>query len=70
MGTARLPDWLRRSRAARQAPADEEAAELTASYWRAYDARMPSVGLADVARPHGSLRTAEIRFAGSGQITD
>jgi len=50
MGTARLLDWLRRSRAARHAPADEETAELTASYWRAYDARMASVGLADVAR--------------------
>src|SRR5262249_56517565 len=50
MGTARLLDWLRRSRAARHAPPDEETAELTASYWRAYDARMASVGLADVAR--------------------
>ena len=43
MWTAWLSGWLRRGRgAAREAAADDETAELTASYWEAYDERMAS----------------------------
>src|SRR5215470_4815405 len=70
MGKARLLDRLRRSRAARQAPADEEAAELTANYWRAYDARMASVGLADVARRFPGLVGQAVRLGWSASRLD
>jgi len=70
MRTARLLDWLRRSRAARQAPADEETAELTAEYWRAYDARMASVGLADVARRFPGLVGQAVRLGWSASRLD
>src|SRR6516225_7128997 len=70
MGTARLLDWLRRFRAARKAPADEETAELTAEYWRAYDARMASVGLADVARRFPGLVGQAVRLGWSASRLD
>jgi ATP-binding cassette, subfamily B, bacterial len=70
MGTARLLDRLRRSKAARQAPADEETAELTANYWRAYDARMASVGLADVARRFPGLVGQAVRLGWSASRLD
>src|SRR5262249_32925764 len=70
MGTARLLDWLRRSRAARHAPPDEETAELTASYWRAYDARMASVGAADGARRLRGLVWQAVRLGWSASRLD
>ncbi len=70
MGTARLPGWLRRTRAARAAAVDDETAELTASYWRAYDARMASVGFRDVARRFPGLVGQAVRLGWSASRVD
>jgi ATP-binding cassette subfamily B protein len=70
MGTAWLIGWLRRARAAREVPADEITAELTASYWRAYDARMASVGFRDVARRFPGLVGHAVRMGWSASRLD
>ncbi len=70
MGTARLLGRLRRARAAREVPADEITAELTASYWRAYDARMASVGFRDVARRFPGLVGHAVRLGWSASRLD
>jgi ATP-binding cassette subfamily B protein/ATP-binding cassette subfamily C protein len=70
MGTARLLGRLRRARAAREVPTDEITAELTASYWRAYDARMASVGFRDVARRFPGLVGHAVRLGWSASRLD
>src|SRR6266567_418133 len=70
MGTARLLGRLRHARAAREVPADEITAELTASYWRAYDARMASVGFRDVARRFPGLVAHAVRLGWSASRLD
>jgi ATP-binding cassette, subfamily B, bacterial len=70
MGTARWLGRLRRARAAREVPADEITAELTASYWRAYDARMASVGFRDVARRFPGLVGHAVRLGWSASRLD
>jgi ATP-binding cassette subfamily B protein len=70
MRTARLGGWLRRTKAAREAPADEETAELTANYWEAYDARMASVGFGDVARRFPGLVGQALRLGWSASRLD
>jgi hypothetical protein len=57
MPRARLLAWLRRAEPADAPPeaGDEITAELTANYWAAYDTRMTSVGLIDVARQFPGL---------------
>ena len=71
MWTARLARWLRRGRgAARQAPADEETAELTVGYWEKYDERMASVGVGDVARRFPGLVGQAIRLGWSASRLD
>jgi len=70
MGTAWLASWLRRARSAREAPADEITAELTASYWRAYDARMASVGFRDVARRFPGLVGQAVRLGWAASRLD
>ena len=61
---------LRGARAAREVPADEITAELTASYWRAYDARMASVGFRDVARRLPGLVGHAVRLGWSASRLD
>jgi ATP-binding cassette, subfamily B, bacterial len=70
MVTARLGRWLRRGRAARETPADEEMAELTAEYWQTYDARMASVGFGDVARRLPGLVGQALRLGWSASRPD
>ncbi len=70
MGSARFVGWLRRARPAPEAPADEETAELTANYWRAYDARMASVGFRDVARRFPGLVGQAVRLGWSASRLD
>jgi ATP-binding cassette, subfamily B, bacterial len=70
MGTARLLGRLRRTGAAREVPADEMTAELTANYWRAYDARMASVGFLDVARRFPGLVGQAVRLGWSASRLD
>ena len=65
-----MAGWLRRARAAREVPADEITAELTASYWRAYDARMASVGFRDVARRFPGLVGHAVRLGWSASRLD
>jgi ATP-binding cassette, subfamily B, bacterial len=67
---APLLAWLRRTRPEREEPADEVTAELTASYWRAYDARMASVGFADVARRFPGLVGQAVRLGWSASRKD
>ncbi len=70
MGTAPLLAWLRRAQPEPQEQADEVAAELTASYWRAYDARMASVGFADVARRFPGLVGQAVRLGWAASRAD
>jgi len=56
--------------AADQETADQETAELTASYWRAYDARMMTVGFRDVARRFPGLVGQAIRLGWSASPLD
>ena len=70
MGTAPLLARLRRTRPEREESADEVTAELTASYWRAYDARMASVGFADVARRFPGLVGQAVRLGWSASRKD
>jgi ATP-binding cassette, subfamily B, bacterial len=71
MRTAWLSGWLRRGRGpAREAPADDETAELTASYWAAYDERMASVGFGDVARRFPGLVGQAVRLGWSASRLD
>jgi hypothetical protein len=65
-----LAGRLRRARAAREASADEETAELTANYWRAYDARMASVGFRDVAQRFPGLVGQAVRLGWSASRVD
>jgi ATP-binding cassette, subfamily B, bacterial len=68
---ARLARWLRRGRgAAREVPADEDAAELTAGYWEKYNERMASVGFGDVARRFPGLVGQAIQLAWSASRLD
>jgi ATP-binding cassette subfamily B protein/ATP-binding cassette subfamily C protein len=55
---------------ANQDSGDQETAALTASYWRAYDERMMSVGFRDVARRFPSLVGQAIRLAWSASRLD
>ena len=61
---------LRRAGAARAVPDDEITAELTANYWRAYDERMASVGLRDVARRFPGLVGQAVRLGWSASRLD
>lgn len=70
MGTARLLGRPRRARAAREAPDDEITAELTENFWRAYDARMASVGFRDVARRFPGLVGQAVRLGWSASRVD
>ena len=70
MGTVRLLGRLRRAEAPRAAPDDEIIAELTANYWRAYDARMASVGFRDVARRFPGLVGQAVRLGWSASRFD
>jgi ATP-binding cassette subfamily B protein/ATP-binding cassette subfamily C protein len=70
MGTAQLLGRLRRARAAREAPDDEITAELTENFWRAYDARMASVGFRDVARRFPGLVGQAVRLGWSASRVD
>src|SRR5271165_2314160 len=70
MGTARLLGRLRRAGTARVAPDDEIIAELTANYWRAYDARMASIGFRDVARRFPGLVGQAVRLGWSASRLD
>ena len=79
MGTGRRPRRPRRGRAGRdagerygtdQATADQETAELTASYWRLYDQRMATVGFRDVARKFPGLVGQAIRLGWSASPFD
>jgi ATP-binding cassette, subfamily B, bacterial len=70
MGTAGLLGRLRRTKQARTAPEDEITAELTANYWRAYDARMAAVGLRDVARRFPGLVGQAVRLGWSASRLD
>jgi ATP-binding cassette subfamily B protein/ATP-binding cassette subfamily C protein len=70
MGTAPLLALLRRARPARKEQADDDTAELTASYWRAYDARMASVGLAGMARRFPGLVGQAVRLGWSASRLD
>ena len=65
-----LAGRLRRARAAREVPADEETAELTANYWRTYDARMASVGFRDVAQRFPGLVGQAVRLGWSASRLD
>src|SRR6266567_8924025 len=49
---------------------DEITAELTAAYWRAYTARMASVGFRDVARRFPGLVGQAVRLAWSASHRD
>jgi hypothetical protein len=64
MPTARILSWLRRAKPDAGPPdaGDEITAELTATYWAAYDARMASVGLIDVARQFPGLVGQAVRL--------
>ena len=53
-----------------QGTADQETAELTASYWRAYDERMMTVGFRDVARRFPGLVGQAIRLGWSASPLD
>jgi ATP-binding cassette, subfamily B, bacterial len=79
MGTGRRVRWPRRGRAGRRAgerygtdreTADQETAELTASYWRLYDQRMATVGFRDVARRFPGLVGQAIRLGWSASPFD
>ncbi len=70
MGTVPLLGRLRRTGAERAAPDDEITAELTASYWEAYDARMASVGFRDVARRFPGLVGQAVRLGWSASRVD
>ena len=70
MATARLLGRLRRASAPRAVPDDEIIAELTANYWRAYDARMASVGFRDVARRFPGLVGQAVRLGWSASKLD
>jgi ATP-binding cassette subfamily B protein len=70
MRTAWLAGRLRRARAAGEALADEETAELTANYWRTYDARMSSVGFRDVAQRFPGLVGQAVRLGWSASRLD
>jgi ATP-binding cassette subfamily B protein len=79
MGTGRRIRWSRRGRAGRRAgerygtdrdTADQETAELTASYWRLYDQRMATVGFRDVARRFPGLVGQAIRLGWSASPFD
>jgi len=70
MGTARRPGRRRRAAVTRELPADEVTAELTASYWSAYDARMASVGFRDVARRFPGLVRQAVRLGWSASRLD
>jgi ATP-binding cassette, subfamily B, bacterial len=79
MGTGRRIRWSRRGRAGRRAgerygpdraTADQETAELTASYWRLYDQRMATVGFRDVARKFPGLVGQAIRLGWSASPFD
>src|SRR6202046_3754946 len=50
--------------------ADQETAELTASYWHAYNERMMTVGFRDVARRFPGLVGQAIRLGWSGSPLD
>jgi ATP-binding cassette subfamily B protein len=50
--------------------ADQETAQLTASYWRAYDERMMTVGFRDVARRFPGLVGQAIRLGWSASPLD
>ena len=65
-----LAGRLRRARAAGEALADEETAELTANYWRTYDARMASVGFRDVAQRFPGLVGQAVRLGWSASRLD
>jgi ATP-binding cassette subfamily B protein len=75
MGTGWRSWWPRRGRAAEPAAGDpdaldQETAELTAHYWRAYDQRMASVGFRDVARRFPSLVGQAVRLGWSASRLD
>src|ERR1700722_16953937 len=76
MGTGWRPWRPRRGRAGHGGAgpdppaADQETAELTASYWRAYDERMMTVGFRDVARRFPGLVGQAIRLGWSASPLD
>jgi ATP-binding cassette subfamily B protein/ATP-binding cassette subfamily C protein len=71
---ARVLAWLRRApgraKQAPEEPADEVTADLSAGYWEAYNARMASVGFAEVARRFPGLVAQALRLAWSANRRD
>ncbi|HZZ53804.1 MAG TPA: hypothetical protein VFE26_05920, partial [Trebonia sp.] len=57
-------------RTAQETLPDEETAELTSGYWETYNARMASVGFADVARRFPGLVGQAVRLGWSASRLD